>query len=412
MLDYKIIMKLKSKLNLATRIEVDMLGVLFIGSKGAVATTVMMSAILQKHKVNLNFNMPSDELGIELADPTDMIFGGWDLNDASYSSMAKSHKVVPDELIDRYKDELDKIHYIPGALQASDRALEQLFDKDLGSYRQSNKMMFVDKIRADIHNFRQSNNLKKVIVVNTASTDRPYEHSKSWDGLEAFQTGLIEDDPNISTFMLYAYAALVEHCDVINFTPSKMLDIPAIEELADKMSQLLAGKDAKTGQTLWKTVIAPVIKERGLKLTGWYSTNILGNSDGIVVGDDYHGKTKRDTKAGVLKDILGYDDFNHQVHIHYYPPRGDSKEAWDNVDTVGWFDIPITIKVNLLAEDSILAAPVCMDAIRLVDYFGKNGQSGVCHQIANLWKQPHGTNVHSFQEQIQMLKDYIDAEIY
>jgi len=387
-----------------------MLGVLFIGSKGAVATTVMLSQILQKKNVKLNFNLPSDELGIDLVDVKDIVFGGWDLTNDSYYDSAIKHGVVPKEYIELAKADLDKIHSLSGALQGSDRALEQLFGRDLENFRQNNKSMFIDKIRADIHNFKKENSLKKVIVVNVASTDRPYEHSKSWDGLEAFQNGIATNDPNISTFMLYAYAALVENCDVINFTPSKMLDIPAIEELAIKKSQLIAGKDAKTGQTLWKTVIAPVLKQRGLKLTGWYSTNILGNSDGVVVGDEYHGKTKRDTKAGVLKDILGYDDFNHQVHIHYYPPRGDSKEAWDNVDTTGWFDIPITIKVNLLAEDSILAAPVCMDAIRLVDYFGKNGQSGICYQIANLWKQPHGTNVHSFQEQIQMLKEYIDDD--
>ena len=207
--------------------------------------------------------------------------------------------------------------------------------------------------------------------------------------------------------MLYAYAAIKNGCHYINFTPSLTAEVPALIDMAVQAKVGLAGRDGKTGQTLYKTVLAPLFRERALKLKGWYSINILGNRDGLVLKEEKHKAAKIKSKTAVLESIVGYNDFDHQVHIHYYPPRGDAKEAWDNIDFSGWFDVPMQMKINWLGEDSILAAPLVCDLIRWVDFFTTHKEYGVFSQLASYFKDPLGCHEHDFFKQVQLLREHV-----
>jgi myo-inositol-1-phosphate synthase len=242
------------------------------------------------------------------------------------------------------------------------------------------------------------------VVVNLASVERPIINSKSMETLEDFENALDENDESLTSGMIYAYAAISQKCGYVNFTPAVTADVPALEQLAKRNGVVLAGKDGKTGQTLYKTVLASMFQKRGLKVEGWYSTNILGNRDGEILNDQEHVKSKISTKQGVLPSILKYDDFVHQVHIHYYPPRGDLKEAWDNIDFTGWFGVKMQMKVNWLGCDSILAAPLVVDLVRWVHFLQGLGMSGNVKELGSYFKAPVGLEENDFFDQWLLLR--------
>lgn len=387
-------------------------GVLIVGSKGSVATTLLAAQSAKRRNSNLSFKCPSefdpDYASLGLIDFSDITFGGWDLFSDSYSNACLSHGVVSSIIVDQIARDMDRIPSFSAISVFEDESITRLLIEEIPSNQPL--LELIEKVENDISLFKKQNNVSKVIIVNLASTAKPITLSPVHMSLEAFEEGIQRNDRAITSGMIYAYAAIKQGCHLINFTPSIMFDIPALLELAHQEKAALVGKDGKTGQTLYKTVIAPMLKQRGLKLTGWYSTNILGNQDGKILNDPDHCASKINSKSGVLNQIFGYDDFDHQVHIHYYNPRGDVKEAWDSIDFKGWFDSPMQMKINWIGNDSILAAPLVLDLIRWVDLFTDHEENGILPQLASYFKVPLGTEEQDFFKQVDMLKKHVNGK--
>jgi myo-inositol-1-phosphate synthase len=271
-------------------------------------------------------------------------------------------------------------------------------------------------IRADLRRFREEQSLDGCVVVNLASTERwPDLAAAALQTPEAFEAGLDSDDPAISPGMLYAYAAIVEGCGYANFTPSLAADAPALVTLAESLGVPVAGKDGKTGQTMMKTVLAPAFRSRALRVEGWYSTNILGNRDGLALDDPASLESKLKTKATVLDSILGYPVEDHVVRIDYYRPRGDSKEAWDAIDLVGFLGQRMQVKVDFQCRDSILAAPLALELGRLLDLAQQRGERGVQEQLGWFFKAPMTADgaapEHALHRQERVLRDWLDGAV-
>jgi myo-inositol-1-phosphate synthase len=270
----------------------------------------------------------------------------------------------------------------------------------------------VAHVRADLRRFRESEGLDRVVVVNLASTEAwPDLTSAVLADLDTFEKGLDADESVITPGMIYCYAAITEGCPYVNFTPS-FTDVPALLELADREGVPVAGKDGKTGQTFIKTVLAPAFRSRALQVQGWYSTNILGNRDGMILDDPSSLASKLDTKGSVLDSILGYDVEDHIVRIDYYRPRGDAKEAWDNIDLVGFLGQRMQLKVDFLCRDSILAAPLVLELVRLIAEAHRRGEGGPQEQLGFFFKAPV-TQVgkspeHALHVQERILLDWLD----
>jgi len=265
-------------------------------------------------------------------------------------------------------------------------------------------------IGSHIESFKLRHGVARLVLVNLASTERYIEVEDVHRTLAEFEAGLDANDPRISPAMKYLYVACqlgIPHC---NFTPS-LSKIPALEQLAEQRGVPIAGEDGKTGQTMLKTVLAPAFAIRQLHVEGWFSTNILGNNDGLVLDDPGACKTKVASKMKVLDDLLGYPVDNHQVHIHYYRPRGDAKEAWDSIDLVGFLGERMQLKVDFLCKDSILAAPLVIDLVRLLDLAKRNKERGVQRQLSLFFKAPYHTDgerpQHDLFRQHAMLESWL-----
>jgi myo-inositol-1-phosphate synthase len=257
------------------------------------------------------------------------------------------------------------------------------------------KRDLAEAVRKDIRDFKAAHACDRLVVIWCASTEIFLEPGPAHQDLDALEAAIDADDKSIPPSMLYAYAALREGVPFINGAPNLTIDVPGMVELADTAGVPIAGKDFKSGQTLVKTVLAPMLKARMLGLRGWYSTNILGNRDGEVLEDPDSFRTKEETKLGVLDHILQpdlypqlYGDVQHKVCINYYPPRGDSKEGWDNIDIVGWLGYPMQIKVDFLCRDSILAAPLALDLVLFTDLAQRAGLKGVHEWLSFYFKSP------------------------
>lgn len=389
-----------------TQISAQRLGVMFVGALGAVATTVMagVQAIVQGVVQEAYLKTEEDKIlsQLPLCPLSNIVFGGWDLSALSVVEALTKHGVVPEKVIQALTPSLQNIKVAPGVLCGKDTTIQQLGENttSLTNYY-DNALSLVSQIKQ----FKKLHNLDSVVVVNLSSTETTPPLGEVHQSLEAFEKGLKENYPSISFGMTYAYAALYAQAAYVNFTPSVTAEIPALLELAEKNGVPIAGKDGKTGQTLYKTVVAPMFRERALRLTGWYSTNMLGNNDGLVLNDPDHGRTKIESKKGVLNSILGYNGFDHQIFIHYYKPRGDAKEAWDNIDFEGWLGEKMSMKINWLGKDSILAAPLVVDLARLIAYYASLGHGGIVPELACFFKSPYGCTTHHFFEQVELLQE-------
>jgi myo-inositol-1-phosphate synthase len=303
-----------------------------------------------------------------IADLNDLVFTGWDIFGGNLYDAAKTAAVLDRDQLESMKDFLSSIEPMPAAFDQ--RWVKRLDPKvqKIGK----NKCDLANQIRNDIAEFKTRTD--RQVMIWCGSTEIYIQQSAVHETLEAFEKGLVDDDPNISPSMLYAWAALKEGIPFANGAPNLTVDIPALQELSKKMNAPICGKDFKTGQTFIKTVLAPAFKARQLGVAGWYSTNILGNRDGEVLDDPDNFKTKEVSKLGVLEHIFQpeknpdlYGDLYHKVRINYYPPRGDNKEGWDNIDIFGWLGYPMQIKVDFLCRDSILAAPLALDLCLFMD---------------------------------------------
>jgi len=328
---------------------------------------------------------------VPLASLDDMVFGGWDIfNDNCYEA-ARNAEVLNPDLLERVRPELEAITPWPAVF-------DQHYVKKLDGPNVktgATKRDLADQVIEDIRRFKSEQNVDRLVLIWCGSTEIFMEESEVHSSLELFEKGLDDSDPSIPSSMIYAYAAIKEGIPYANAAPNLSADVPALEQLAQETGSPLAGKDLKTGQTLMKTMIAPGLKARLLGVEGWYSTNILGNRDGEVLDDPESFKTKEESKKSVLDHILQpelyptlYSDLHHVVRINYYPPRGDNKEGWDNIDLVGWLDYPMQLKINFLCRDSILAAPIVLDVALFLDLAQRAGMKGIQEWLSFYFKSP------------------------
>jgi myo-inositol-1-phosphate synthase len=346
-----------------------------------------------------------------LAGYGDLVFGGWDLNGQDLSDAAAEHRVLNDNQIEETRAGLSNVKPWPAVASAAFcRRITGANARPVNSHRAA-----IEAIVEDITRFKAANDLDSVVMVNLASTERTPADSPALRTPDAFERALDADDEGIGPAMLYARAAIEAGVPYGNFTPSVAADAPALAEMARKRGVPVAGKDGKTGQTLLKTVLAPMLRARALHVDGWFSTNILGNRDGQALDDPDSLKSKLDTKGKVLDSILGYHVEDHIVDIRYYRPRGDDKEAWDNIDVSGFLGQRMQIKVNFLCKDSILAAPLVLEIARLLDLAQTRGEAGAQEQMSLFFKAPQTANgrapVHAFHQQEEMLANWLGVKL-
>jgi myo-inositol-1-phosphate synthase len=328
---------------------------------------------------------------VPLAKIDDLVFGGWDLFPDDAYQAAKKAGVLSKDHLEPLKDYLSNI-------KPMTPVFEQEYVKKLTAThfkKGKSKADMAEQVVADIEGFRKRENCDRIVVIWCGSTEVYREVAPVHQSLAAFEKGLLANDPDIAPSQIYAYAALKLGLPYANGAPNLTLDTPALLELARKNGVPVTGKDFKTGQTFMKTLIAPGLKARLLGVNGWYSTNILGNRDGEVLDDPESFKTKEVSKLGVLEHILQphlypelYGNIHHTVRINYYPPAGDNKEGWDNIDIFGWMGYPMQIKINFLCRDSILAAPLVLDLALFLDLAHRCGMSGIQEWLSFYWKSP------------------------
>ena len=383
------------------------LGVLLVGL-GAVSTTTIAGVIairkgLAKPIGSLT-QMGTMRLGkrtegrspkicdvVPLAGLDDIVFGGWDIFEDDCYAAARTAGVIEPALLEKVRPELEQIRPWPAVFDQ--RYVKRLDGPNVKKGK--NKRDLAEQVMEDIRRFKEEQNLDRLVMVWCGSTEVFMTASEAHQSMTAFERALEENDPTIPSSMVYAYAAIRMGIPYANAAPNMSADIPALVELAAHTKAPLAGKDLKTGQTLIKTIIAPGLKARLLGVAGWYSTNILGNRDGEVLDDPESFKTKEESKKSVLDYILQpnlypdlYENLSHVVRINYYPPRGDNKEGWDNIDLFGWLGYPMQLKINFLCRDSILAAPIVLDVALFMDLAKRAGMHGIQEWLSFYFKSP------------------------
>jgi myo-inositol-1-phosphate synthase len=346
---------------------------------------------------------------VPLASCDDLVFGGWDIFEADCYAAACTAGVLEPSLLAQVRSELEAVRPMPAVFDP--RYVKRLNGPNVKTGR--NKRDLAEQLIADIRAFKSRHGCDRLVMLWVGSTEVYLQPTAAHASLAAFEKALEESDVAIPSSMIYAYAALREGVPFANAAPNLTADIPAMLELAERTEAPVAGNDMKTGQTLIKTIIAPGLKARLLGVKGWYSTNILGNRDGEVLDDPESFKTKEESKKSALDYIFQphlypdlYKDLCHVVRINYYPPRGDNKEGWDNIDLVGWLGYPMQLKINFLCRDSILAAPIVLDVALFLDLAKRAGLSGIQEWLSFYFKAPmHAPEVYPEHDLfIQLMK--------
>jgi myo-inositol-1-phosphate synthase len=383
------------------------LGVLLVGL-GAVSTTFVagveaikrglaapVGSLTQMGTVRLgkrtDNRSPKIKDLVPLAELDDIVFGAWDIFNDSAFEAAMNAGVLEKDLLNQVSEQLASLKPMPAVFEQN--YVKRLHGENVKTGK--NKMELAEQLIEDIAKFKSDNNCDRLVMIWAASTEIYIEESAIHASLESFEKAMYDNDPFIAPSMIYAYAALKSSVPFANGAPNLTVDIPALTALAEQNKVPICGKDFKTGQTLMKTILAPGLKSRMLGLDGWYSTNILGNRDGEVLDDPENFKSKEVSKLSVLEHIFQpevypdlYGNFSHVVRINYYPPRGDNKEGWDNIDIFGWLGYKMQIKVNFLCRDSILAAPLALDLALFMDLAQRAGMKGVQEWLSFYFKAP------------------------
>jgi myo-inositol-1-phosphate synthase len=401
------------------------LGVLLVGL-GAVSTTTIAGTIAIRKKlaqpIGSLTQMGTIRLGkrtdgrspkinevVPLATCNDLVFGGWDIFEEDCYAAACTAGVLEPSLLTQIRSELEAVTPMPAVFDK--RYVKRLDGPNVKKGK--NKRDLAEQLIADIRAFKQRYACDRLVMLWVGSTEVYLQPSEVHASLAAFEQGLEKSDDAIPSSMIYAYAALREGIPFANAAPNLTADVPALLQLAGRTGSPVAGNDMKTGQTLIKTIIAPGLKARLLGVKGWYSTNILGNRDGEVLDDPESFKTKEESKKSALDYIFQphlypelYKDLCHVVRINYYPPRGDNKEGWDNIDLVGWLGYPMQLKINFLCRDSILAAPIVLDVALFLDLAKRAGMSGIQEWLSFYFKAPmHAAEVYPEHDLfIQLMK--------
>jgi myo-inositol-1-phosphate synthase len=389
--------------------ENERLGVAIVGLGGAVATTAVAGLeLLRRGRVDTKGLPLAAVRSMGLIDYEALTFGGWDLFEDDLAQAARNHAVLTESQLEAVAPVLSQMR--PWSAVSNPRFCKNVVGTSSKQTRSLREQ--VQAIREDLARFRQEQKVNRVVVINLASTERAVDLTQpKFLTPEAFEAAIDANDPDIGPAMLYAYAAITDGTPFANFTPSIAADVPALLALAHRNGSPLAGKDGKTGQTMLKTAIAPVLRDRALHVEGWYSTNILGNRDGEALNDPASKANKIDTKGAALDSILGYKVKDHIVQIQYYRPRGDNKEAWDNIDVVGFLGQPMQLKLNFLCKDSILAAPLVVELARTLDLAKRRGEAGVIDALGCFFKAPMtqsgGPVEHAMAEQQRRLMNWL-----
>jgi myo-inositol-1-phosphate synthase len=404
------------------------LGVLLVGL-GAVSTTFIAGVLAVRQgmarPIGSLTQMGTIRLGartekrsppirefVQLSTLDDLVFGAWDAYaDNAYEAASKAAVLEP-ALLEKLRPDLETVRPWPAVFDGD--YVKRLNGTNIKT--ETHKRDLVERVRSDIQEFMREHSLKRCVMIWCASTERFSELGSAHESAAAFEQALDSNDASIAPSMIYAYAAITSGIPFANAAPNLCVDTPALLELAQEHNVPIAGKDLKTGQTLLKTIIAPGLKSRMLGVRGWYSTNILGNRDGEVLEDPGCFRTKEVSKKGVLDRILQpdlypalYGELSHVVCINYYPPRGDNKEGWDNIDLFGWLNYPMQLKINFLCRDSILAAPLVLDLALLMDLAQRAGRRGIQEWLSFYFKSPmHAAGLypeHDLSIQLKKLKN-------
>ena len=383
------------------------LGILLVGL-GAVSTTLVagveairrgisepVGSLTQMGTIRLgkrtDNKVPKIKDFVPIASLDDIVFGAWDIFSDNAFDAAMNAGVLEKDLLNQVSEQLSSLKPMPAVFEQN--YVKRLHGENVKTGK--SKMELAEQLIEDIARFKAENGCDRLVMVWAASTEIFLEESDVHRTIEAFEKGLYDNDPAIAPSMIYAYAAIKSGVPFANGAPNLSVDIPALTKLAEDLRVPICGKDFKTGQTLMKTILAPGLKSRMLGLEGWYSTNILGNRDGEVLDDPENFKTKEESKLSVLEHILQpevypdlYEGFSHVVRINYYPPRGDNKEGWDNIDIFGWLGYKMQIKIDFLCRDSILAAPLALDLALFLDLAQRAGMKGVQEWLSFYFKAP------------------------
>ena len=383
------------------------LGILLVGL-GAVSTTLVagveairrgisqpVGSLTQMGTIRLgkrtDNKVPKIKDFVPIASLEDVVFGAWDIFSDNAFDAAMKAGVLEKDLLNQISEQLASLKPMPAVFEQN--YVKRLHGENVKTGK--SKMELAEQLIEDIAKFKSDNGCDRLVMVWAASTEIFLEESDVHRTIEAFEKGLYDSDPAIAPSMIYAYAAIRSGVPFANGAPNLSVDIPALTKLAEDNRVPICGKDFKTGQTLMKTILAPGLKSRMLGLEGWYSTNILGNRDGEVLDDPENFKTKEESKLSVLEHILQpgvypdlYEGFSHVVRINYYPPRGDNKEGWDNIDIFGWLGYKMQIKIDFLCRDSILAAPLALDLALFLDLAQRAGMKGVQEWLSFYFKAP------------------------
>ncbi len=403
------------------------LGVLIPGFCGAISTTLIggieavkagegqaIGSLTQMGRIRLGKRTekknPLIKDFVPLADLNDLVFGGWDIFDENLYQSALKAAVLSRPQIESLRGKL-------AALRPMKAAFDRRYVKNITGpnvKKGKNKYELAMQLVEDIKAFKKDNGLDRAVMIWCASTETYIAPNDVHMSIAKFEKGMKANHPAISMSTLYAYAAIKCGVPFINGAPNLSCNIPALVELAKKSGVPVAGSDYKTGQTLMKTIIAPGLKARALGIRGWFSTNILGNRDGEVLDDPASFKTKEVSKLSVLDSILHpevypelYKDLYHKVTINYYPPRGDNKEGWDNIDIFGWLGYPMQLKVDFLCRDSILAAPLALDLVLFMDLAKRAGMGGTQEWLSFFFKSPmHAPEVYAENDLFVQLEKF------
>ena len=401
------------------------LGVLLVGL-GAVSTTTIagvmairkglaqpIGSLTQMGTIRLGkrteARAPKIKDFVPLAGLDDIVFGGWDIFEEDCYAAARTAGVLEQSQLDQVRGELEAVKPMPAVFDQ--RYVKRLDGPNVKKGK--NKRDLAEQLIADIRAFKSAHGCDRMVMIWVGSTEVYMKETAAHASVASFEKALEQNDDAIPSSMIYAYAAIREGLPFANAAPNLTADIPAMLELAARTKSPLAGNDMKTGQTLIKTIIAPGLKARLIGVKGWYSTNILGNRDGEVLDDPESFKTKEESKKSALDYIFQphlypdlYQDLCHVVRINYYPPRGDNKEGWDNIDLIGWLGYPMQLKINFLCRDSILAAPIVLDSVLLLDLAKRAGMAGIQEWLSFYFKSPmHAPEVYPEHDLfIQLMK--------
>jgi myo-inositol-1-phosphate synthase len=381
------------------------IGVMIVGMSGATANTAIVGAIAgsEKEKTLGSIISTQEFKDINFISDRQIVFGGWDIVNKNAYAAALDYEIIPESIVKKQRRKLTNLYPLPGISTNYDVSETKSSDHCIQT---DNLKSAIDKIKNDIDDFRARERIKTCIVVYLGPPLKQVDRDFSQVHKDDLEKMILDNSSYITSAMIYAIGSIKSNCGFIDFTPNITLEVPGIIELAEEYKVPVAGRDGNTGQSLMKTVIGDMFRIRNFKLEGWYSTNILGNNDGLVLSRSEHRKLKMQDKLGVIDPIVGYNDFEHVVDISYYMPRGDNKESWDNIDFLGWLGLSICMKINWIGRDSILAAPLVLDLIKHLYHSISNEQSGIQEHLAMYFKHPLACGVLPFTQAYEKLKTH------